>query len=230
MESQKILIADPSEEFREALRHALPPGFQVVWCARGDQVPVLLTSEQPALLVLELALSGLDGISLLEQLPQRPPVLVVSDSITLYVQQALARLGVEYAMRKPASIQSVADRVCDLLQTSLSQSPAGLGDFLIRLGLPSWRHGFQHLLTGLPLLSRERNQQLSKELYDTIARLDHSSAAAVEKGIRDVIREGWEIGDRREWNRLFPGMNRCPRNKEFLFRIADLLRDQQRCG
>ena len=231
MEDRKVLIADTAEEFCQALTQALCPGFRVICCTRGDEVPALLASEMPDLLILELSLPGLDGISLLEQLPERPPVLVVSGSINGYVQNALIRLGVEYAIRKPASIQAVADRAYDLVRTAaMTQIPTCLSDLLIRLGLPSWRQGFRHLLTGLPLLVQDRNQQLSKELYETIARLDHSSAAAVEKAIREVIRDGWNTGDRREWNRWFSCSDRCPRNKEFLFRIADLLQEHQLCG
>ena len=231
MDPRKVLIADPSEEFREALALALSPQFQVLTCARGDEVTALLASTQPELLILELSLPGLDGISLLEQLPEHPPVLVVTDLINDYVYRALLRLGVAYAIRKPCPIQSVADRALDLVRPArMSRPPEGLQEALIRLGLPCGRHGFQHLLTGLPILARKRNQQLSKELYDTIAVLDHSTPAAVEKAIREVIRDGWSTGDRREWNRIFPGLKRCPRNKDFLFRLADLLREQRRCG
>ncbi len=231
MNPRKALIADPSEEFREALALALSPGFRVITCVRGDEVPALLASQQPDLLILELSLPGLDGISLLEQLTERPPVLVVTDLINEYVHRALVRLDVEYAIRKPCPIQSVADRAFDLvmpLQTS--KVPEEFQETLFRLGIPCGRHGFQHLLTGLPLLVRKRDQQLSKELYETIAALDRSTPAAVEKAIREVIRRGWTTGDRREWNRLFPGHTHCPGNKDFLFHMADLLREQRRCG
>lgn len=231
MNPRTALIADPSDTFREALTLALSPGFQVMTCTRGDAVPALLASRKPDLLILELSLPGLDGISLLEQLPERPPVLVVTDLMNDYVYRALVRLGVEYAIRKPCPVRSVADRAFDLVRTARApQVPQALQDTLLRLGLPCGRHGFQHLLTGLPMLAQKRDQQLSKELYDTIAALDRSTPAAVEKAIRDVIRDGWNSGDRREWNRLFPGLQRCPRNKDFLFRMADLLRDQRRCG
>lgn len=231
MKPRKVLIAEPSEAFREALTLALSPGFQVTACTRGDEVPALLEAEKPDLLILELSLPGLEGISLLEQLQARPPVLVVTDLINPYVHGALVRLGVEYAIRKPCPVQSVADRAFDLIRMSQAfREPDCLQALLIRLGLPSGRQGFGHLLTGLPLLSQNRNQQLSKELYETIAALDRSTPAAVEKSIREVIRQGFQTGDRREWNRIFPGLTCCPRNKDFLFRIADLLREQRRCG
>lgn len=231
MDPRKVLIADPSEEFREALSQALMPHFRVIPCTRGDEVAALLASQQPDLLILELSLPGLDGISLLERLTERPTVLVVTDLINAYVYGALVRLDVEYAIRKPCPVQSVADRAFDLVRPAqIPQAPEGLQEMLIRLSLPCGRHGFQHLLTGIPLLAQKRDQQLSKELYDTIAALDHSTPAAVEKAIREVIRDGWSAGDRREWNRIFPGLARCPRNKDFLFRLADLLREQRRCG
>lgn len=231
MDPRTAFIADPSEEFREALTLALTPGFRVRCCTRGDDALAMLTRETPDLLILDLSLPGLEGISLLEQLEVRPTVLVVTDLINPYVYDSLVRLGVAYAIRKPCSIQSVADRAFDLVrQPRVPQEPDCLQKVLTQLQLPSGRQGFQHLLTGLPLLARKRDQRLSKELYETIALLDHSTPSAVEKAIREVIREGWENGDRREWNRYFPGFVRCPRNKEFLFRIADLLRDRRLCG
>lgn len=230
MKPRKALILDPAEEFREALAKALSPGFQVICCGRGDTAPALLESEQPDLLILDLALPGMEGISLLEQLPARPPVLVVTDLISPYVQGSLIRLGVEYAMRKPCSVQTVADRAFDLLRSDNFSDGQPVMALLTRLGFPSGRHGYQHLLTGIPLLVENRDQQLSKELYEAIARLDHSTAGAVEKSIREAIRGAWSGSSRAEWNRCFPGLNRCPRNKEFLFRMADLVRQIRRCG
>lgn len=231
MEPRKALIADPSEEFREALAQALSPGFRVRCCGRGDEALGLLTSEKPDLLILDLALPGLEGISLLEQLPERPPVLVVTDLINPYIQSALARLGVEYAIRKPCPIQSAADRAFDLVRPGrTSRELACLQKALTGLGIPGGRQGFQHLLTGLPLLAEQRDQRLSKELYVSIAALDNSTPAAVEKSIREVIHQGWASGSRREWNHLFPAQSRCPRNKEFLFHMAHLIRERRLCG
>lgn len=231
MEPWTVLIADPSEEFREALALALTPSFRVRCCARGDEALELLTAEKPDLLILDLSVAGLEGISLLRMLKDRPPVLIVTDLLTDCIYALLTELGVEYAIRKPSPIRNVADRAYDLMRMAhLPSMDLCLVQGLTRLGLACGRHGFQHLLTGLPLLVQNRSQQLSKELYNSIAERDHSSAKAVEKAIREVIREGWENGDRREWERCFPGATRCPANREFLFRISDLLRERKLCG
>lgn len=231
MDPRTVLIVDHAEDFREALVPALTPGFRVRCCDRGDEALALLASEKPDLLILDLKLPGLEGISLLERLKDRPPVLVVTALINPYVQGKLMELGVEYAILKPCPIQSVADRAFDLVRAARSpRGPACLQTALIRLGLPSGRQGFQHLLTGLPLLAACRDQRLSKELYTAIAQLDHSTPTAVEKAIREVVQVGWNNGDRREWDRWFPGLIRCPPNKAFLFRMADLLRERKLCG
>lgn len=231
MERRDVLIADPSEEYREALASQLSAHFQVRCCGRGDTALAMAAEKMPDLLILDLELPGLDGISLLRSLSRRPRVLVVSYLLNPFIQQLLQELDVEYAMQKPCPLHSVADRAFDLIRMSgqFSQT-AYLRRGLAMMGLPSGRRGFGHLITGLSMLAENRDQQLSKELYDAIARQDNSTPEAVEKAIRETVRRGWQEGDRREWNRCFPGIVRCPSNREFLFRIADLLRDRQLCG
>ena len=231
MEPRTILIADLSAEYREALEKELMPHFHILSCGRGDEALALLTEHTPALLILDLDLPGLDGISLLQSLHRRPPVLVVSYLINAATYQLLLELGVEYAIRKPASLRNVADRALDLVRTAKAfPEPPGLRGVLVRMGLPSGKRGFGHVLTGLSLLAENRDQQLSKELYDAIAIRNSSTPRAVEKAIRETIRIGWEQGSRQEWARCFPGISHCPGNREFLFRMADLLRDWRLCG
>lgn len=231
MEGRKVLIADPSEDFRHALAQALLPDFQVRCCARGDRALELIQSWEPDVLVLELSLPGLDGIGLLRRLTDPPAVLVVTDLNTPFVRCALEELGVQYAMLKTCPVETVADRVHELMYLCVRpDQDSGAVQLLSCLGVPSSRQGFQHMLTGLPDLVRQRDQRLSKELYQVIASRSSATSSSVEKAIRDAIRAGWDTGDRAVWQQYFPGYTRCPRNKEFLFRIADLLREQGRCG
>ena len=226
MRSRKVLIADPDEVFRTALTKALEPEFTVCSCSRGDEALDQIRQEMPDVLVLELSLPGLDGIGLLRRLEQRPQILVVSDYLnTDFVRGCLLQLGIQYALLKPCLIGTVAERVRDFVAVNqnlpLSRSAYEL---LESLGLPCGREGFQHLLTGLPILASDRDQRLSKELYQQIALQNRATPTSVEKAIRDTIRSGWETGDPESWQKCFPGYTRCPRNKEFLFHLADILR------
>lgn len=227
----KVLIAEPSPELSDAMAKALENDFRVVCCARGDEALRLIRSELPDVVILELALAGLDGISVLRRLPQRPPVLVVSDLLTPYVIGVLESLGIQYAMRKPVSLSNLTDRVLELACLS-----KGLGDvgnaleLLRRMSVPSGRQGFQHLLLALQRLTDQRDQRMGKELYLGIAKQFSTSVCAVEKGIRDVIQAGWDRGYPGLWKDFFPEFTKCPSNKEFLFRIADHLGSWRKCG
>lgn len=233
MHRRKVLIADPSEEFQSALIQELEPWFQVACTGRGQEALQLARLWEPDVLVLETCLQGLDGLTVLRELmcqAHQPQVLafVPTDNPMLLI--ALENLQVSHAMRKPAPAHKVAERVRELAGASGQMTRSQAARILTGLGLPSGRQGFQHLLTGLPALVEQRDQRLSKELYVTIAREDRTSEGGVEKAIRDTIRASWETGDREAWQRCFPGITRCPRNKEFLFRIADLLSQELRCG
>ena len=227
----KAVIVDPSRDQCETYARALEPDFRATCCTRGDEALARLLEEKPDILIMELSLVGLDGISLLRKLSERPPVLVISDLLSPYAIGALEDLGVQYVLRKPAKLTDVLDRALEL--TYLGRGFRNTGntlEVLRRLNIPSGRQGFQHLLIAIPMLTGRRDQRLGKELYAEIARQCGTTAAAVEKGIRDALRAGWEQGDRALWQKYFPGTTQCPRNKEFLFRMADLLNSWRRCG
>ena len=227
----KVVIVEPSGELRQIYTQVLEGDFQVTCCSRGDEAFTLIQAENPHLVIMELSLIGMDGVTLLRKLRGGPPVMVISDLLSPYVLGVLDSLGVQYAMRKPAPLQNMVDRALEL--ACLGQGIPEVGDaleILRQLRIPGGRQGFQHLLTALPVLSRQRDQRMGKELYAHIARQSGSSVSAIEKSIRDVLHAGWAEGDREIWQKYFPGCTHCPTNKEFLFRIADQLSGWRRCG
>lgn len=227
----KVLIAEPAPELRDAYRQVLEDDFQVTSCARGDEALALILAEKPDVVIMELSLAGLDGITLLRKLRGGPQVLVVSDLLSPYALGAMESLGVQYAIRKPARLSDILDRSLELACLGRGIPNAGNAlEILRQLRIPGGRQGFQHLLTALPRLSHQRDQRLGKELYSDISRCSGSTISAVEKSIRDVLHVGWEQGDRELWQQYFPGCTKCPTNKEFLFRMADLLTCWRRCS
>ncbi len=234
MNTPKILIADPSEEVRDALTCALVSDFQVLSCPSGPEALELLSRWLPDILILDLELPGLDGIGLLRSLRSlghRPRILVITELNTPFVCGVLQELEVDYAMRKPAPAEIIAQRASELLrypaQDGLTSAAA---DILLALSIPDASQGYRNLLVALPSLALDRDQSLGKELYPQIVQTNRVSPGSVEKSIRDAIHTGWVRGDRTQWMRYFPGLTRCPRNREFLFRIAECLIRQRRCG
>ena len=101
MEIQKILIADGTEEFPMALAERLRGEYHIRITTEGNQTLEVLRSYQPDVLVLDLMLPRMDGISLLqavEELGQKPMVLAMTRFVSPYVMEALDRFGVGYLM------------------------------------------------------------------------------------------------------------------------------------
>ena len=123
METISILIADSSEEFRSTLTNALQGNYRLFSCRSGKEALDLALETPPDILILDLMLPELDGISLLQLLFAsgiRPLVLATTKLYNDYVVDATAKLGVEYLMIKPCDIRAVVGRVKDL-SNSLSK-------------------------------------------------------------------------------------------------------------
>ncbi len=90
----KIAIADDHTIFRDGLRRllSLEKDLEIVGEARdGTEVPDILKAKEPDILLLDLKMPGLDGLSLLQQLQNqkqktRVIVLTASDDENEYVQ------------------------------------------------------------------------------------------------------------------------------------------------
>ena len=100
MESQiKILLVDANETFTAQLSSVLGqnPAFDVVGAANDGECAVeLLHREQPDVLIMDLLLPKLDGISVLKEassLPKPPLGLVLTGFLTDYAAQAAEKLA-----------------------------------------------------------------------------------------------------------------------------------------
>lgn len=239
MDLLKLLIADECDEFRQALADALGKNYIIRTCRSGDQALDLLHSFRPDILVTDLMLSGLDGLTLLQLARDagiQPTVLVTTSCYNAYVQAALERLQVAYMMRKPCSAQAVVCRVSDFA-AELTPLPATYYDpedlvanVLLHLGLGANLDGFRYLLSAVPLYSHDTNQGITKELYVAVAELHGKESRQVERSIRSAIDGAWKKRTDKVWAQYFtPGPDgSVPRqsNGRFIGRLARLLIEQ----
>lgn len=236
METRKLLIADGGEEFRQALKETLQGTYHVRTCRDGKEALSLLRSYKPDILVLDLMLPELDGISLLQSAiadKACPVVLATSRFINDYVLEAAGKLGVGYLIRKPCDIRATAARIVDLSQCAC---PAPLcqpepryhvSNLLLSLGVPPKRAGYRYLREAIPIMAKNPNLSITKELYPAVAALCQSDGNNVEHSIRSAIHTAWEHRDDRLWQLYFPpdASGRIPRptNAGFILRLADSL-------
>ena len=232
----KLLIADSSEIFTDALTAALGNRFDIHVCADGPSALEALQREHPDVLIINLMLPCMDGLTLLQQSCYQPPIiLAIVMHLSAYVEQSVAALGIDYTLISP-SVNSVVLRLTDLIrQHSALPVSADLQSRTIhhlhQLGFPVHLDGYKQLCVALPLFARNPQQLLTKELYPAIAKqFDHKDIRAVERSIRKAIRDTWKCRDNATWRKYFSfnsqGYIPCPTTKEFLCRIAEILRSE----
>lgn len=234
MEMLKLLIADGTEEFSQALCNALRGAYYVRTCADGREALELLRAYSPDVLVLDLMLPGLDGISLLQQAAEEglcPMVLATSRFINDYVLEAVERVGVGYLMMKPCDVHATAARISDLSrrirQPVLSKPDprTQVSNLLLALGVPTKLRGYAYLREAILLMAASPGQSITKELYPAVGELCASTAMHVERSIRSAVSAAWEHRDPRLWNIYFPpdgsGCEMKPTNAAFISRLAN---------
>lgn len=232
---QRLLVADNSDTFAEALCGRLCDSFEIKRCDDGRDVMALLREFQPDLLLLDLMLPGCDGLTILESvcaLENRPVILVVSRIFGFYVQDSMERLGISYAMQKPCDVNTVCNRIRDLAKYPKNQLlPAAeeeetVHGMLRALGFSSKHIGYRCLFEAIRLIANNPNQLYTKELYPAVGEKIGCNWRQVERDIRTAMESAWETRDMIVWQEFFPhriGKNTKPTNSALISTLGQLL-------
>jgi len=237
MDKCRLLILDNSDDFPMALEEILREEFQIQYCMDGKEALSLLHSFQPDILLLELMVPGMDGISLLQAAADaeiHPAVLTFTRFYNDYMMTTLAKLGVSYWMIKPCDVHATAQRIRDLVphlghQSLMSRDPRmHAGEILFSLGFAAKHDGYNYLLDAIVMELHTPDQSVTKHLYPAIAEKYNCLQASVEHAIRTAIRSAWLKGDAEVWQQYFcpsqDGTIPRPTNATFISRIAQELR------
>lgn len=229
----KLLIADATACADILARKALDMGLAVQVCTNGSQVIDRLRQFQPQVLVLDLMMPQLDGLSILAQMEEveiRPTCLITTGFLSAYVEQRVTELGAAYMMRKPFDFEAAMDRILDLLELTgdappiAPQPPTEFAERLLALGFSPKRRGFHYLDTALALFRSEPQLSITKELYPLVARKFETTHTSVERAIRTVIQDAWNHCDSIIWRQYFSatptGYVPRPTNSEFFSRMV----------
>ena len=240
METRKLLVVDTSTSFCAELAEFLGGAYELRTCNDGLQARALLESFCPDILVTDLALPGLDGISLLKAAsyaPKRPAMLVTTRFTSLYIEYAITEIGVDYLMVKPCDLRGLADRIHDLSQCEGGMIPmpcekTSVSNMLAALNVQVKRKGHTYLETAIELYRKDPCQSVTKVLYPTVAKICGGSRDSVERAIRSAIHAAWNRRDEKVWRLYFPtcreGVVPRPSNTTFIATLADLLCKQER--
>lgn len=230
---QKLLIADSSIVYATALRTALKGQYRIRICTDGKAALELLHQYQPDILILNLMLPYMDGLTVLQETDYHPPIILATTMhISAYVEQAVTTLGIDYTMISP-SVEAVVLRLRDLVKLYTSV-PDGADLYtkaihhLRLLNVPVHLDGYRQLCLALPMYAQNPQQLLTKELYPAVAeKCGCKDGRSVEHSIRKAIQAAWAQKDNAIWRKYFTlrsqGHTACPTNKEFICRLAEIL-------
>ena len=85
--------------------------YNVIVASNGDDGFEKLKSEQPALLITDHIMPGMTGYELVKKvmssnIPNKPPVIVLSADVDRSITEDYYYLGIEYVFRKPVNLIS----------------------------------------------------------------------------------------------------------------------------
>lgn len=240
MERTKVLIVDDGEEYCQTLAHALGEHYRIRICTNGARALDLMQSFRPDILILDLMLQELDGLTLLQMAYEkeiRPKVLVTAYYFSPYTHNVLSRLQVDYSMRKPCSIQAMVCRVADLAAKSTADTPASdkpedlVATMLLNMGFAPHLDGFRYLQTAITVYRQDTSQAITKELYVAVAKVHNKDPRQVERSIRSAIEITWKRSSCHQLTHYFApapdGSVPRPSNGRFIAHMTQQMKTQQ---
>lgn len=236
LEMLKLLIADAGESFRQALAERFRGTYRIRTCREGKETLDMMLAFKPDLVVLDMMLPGLDGISILEEADRcglHPVVLAVTKYPSDYQVEAAARLNVGYMMVKPCDVKAAAQRLQDLAEhirqpVVVRPDPrTTVSNVLLTLGISTKLRGYAYLREAILEMMDRPSQSITKELYPAVGKICDATKVQVERSIRSAIEKAWSNRDEALWRLYFQGTGvsepERPSNAVFISCIADRL-------
>ena len=250
----RVLIADASADFCKLLNDIISAeeDMEAVGAA-GDGVEALTLAAElrPDVILLDVVLPRLDGLSLLRRLPETAPgsrVIVLSGFFNDKVVADCSALGVDYFIPKPCDTSSLLTRIRQLVSEQQSKMPSEGIDcraaqnvnpdgeleplvtgVIHEIGVPAHIKGYQYLREAIILTIKDMDMinAVTKVLYPEVAKKFNTTPSRVERAIRHAIEVAWDRGDIEVLQKFFgytvSNIKGKPTNSEFIAMIADSL-------
>ena len=256
----RILLADPNPDFCKMMTDLLTRERDMeVIGATGDGLEALelIQRQEPDMVLLDLVLARLDGLSLLRRMRRDGSaghVIVLSGFVNNKVITDCAGLGADYFVPKPCDSSVVLAHIrqslglgsgepgyesvdCGALWSRAVSGPdleSMVTDIIHEIGVPAHIKGYQYLREAIILTinDMEMINAVTKVLYPEVARKFDTTPSRVERAIRHAIEVAWDRGDIEILQKYFgytvSNIKGKPTNSEFIAMIADSLTLRQK--
>lgn len=237
----RIFLADASQDYLDLMRAELEqqPDFTVVGTAKnGAEALELLSARKPDVLVSDLLLPGLDGLSLMRRLKDAeklPRTLVLSGFVSNHMAQAVSALGVDDYLPKPCEQAELIRRIRevgapDARRATVRGFDSAIRNALINLGVRPNLDGYSYLAEAVHRTMNDRNalQGITKILYPDLAKYFATTPQCIERAIRTAVQKAWQRTTPQQRSDYFHGLfDSCeepPSNAPLIGAIAEFVR------
>lgn len=257
LEKISILIADNNCDLAQSLANHFNAQEETEVAAityDGVEANSLVDSLSPDVVVLDLVLPKLDGLSFLKRMSERPkdkrPIMIVySASGAACTIEAALRSGADYYIIKPQPFGEISAIIRELTkQKAPDTQSAGIiqntnerasfdletlvTENLHELGVPAHIKGYHYIRRAIMMVVEDMDMLnfITKQLYPEIAKAYNTTSSRVERAIRHSIEVAWVRGKPEAMNAIFgytihTGKGK-PTNSEFIAMVADRIRLQ----
>lgn len=250
MKTANVAIFENNEDFLHELKKCIEVQDGLTVCAatsNGNTAIELLKQIKPDIAIVDLVLSGRDGISVLKCIKQNNiPCLPIA--IGSYLEDKIINSAIEngavYYLVKPVDAETVVDRIKDLSSDHAIDYKVGekirdkrkvnsldekISNIFVTIGIPPHIKGFTYLREGIKMTVEDQSiiNRVTKELYPKIGEKYQTTASKVERAIRHAIEVAWNKGRTDAISSIFGAKvyigNERPTNSEFIALVADKL-------
>ena len=216
-----LLIVDDNHAMCNILRDYFQMTDQVTLCDiafNGEDALEKIRVHQPDVVLLDIIMPQLDGLSVLEKLnedpPQKRPAIIVASALgqEMITNRAL-QLGANYYLIKPYQLQNLLDRILMIAKSddTFTEPPevevnlnTAITRHLIATGMSTHIVGYRYCVQAIELMLTETVYcPLMKFIYPEVARKNETTVSCVESAIRKAIGTAHEEELRQLSNRNF---------------------------
>ncbi len=251
----RIMLAQEGTDFSNHCAAFLSSyGFDVKTVAKdGSKIIDSIKQLNPDIVLMDAFMPRVDALGVLTQLKETPlerrPVIALMSAVdNPRFEQVLLSAGADYYFLKPFELNVLAKRLSELAgwqdsaRAELTSPRQGsdlevtISDVMREIGVPAHIKGYQYLRESIVLTVKdpELMHAVTKLLYPTVAKTNHTTPSRVERAIRHAIEVAWDRGDVDVLSSYFgytiQNSRGKPTNSEIIAMISDKLRLEMKAG
>lgn len=259
MEHLSVAIADDNQKILDVLGEIISTDKELDLVGKaknGEEMCQIIKDRQPDVVLLDLIMPKMDGLTVMEQVNQdhfvnkRPYFIVITAVGQEKITEDAFNKGANYYVMKPFNNNMLLERIKSVRKMSRSPEKrseegtagASVGEnletrvtnMLHEIGIPAHIKGYHYLRDAIIMAVNDMDvlNAITKILYPTVAKKYQTTSSRVERAIRHAIEVAWSRGKLDTLDELFgytvsTGKGK-PTNSEFIALIADTIQLEYR--